>query len=62
MLFVMGITLWSLATQAGWAFGAISEKGFVPDTALFNGLVSLLLIALAGYLVAAALKKREPAG
>jgi carbon starvation protein len=51
MLFVMAVTLWSLALQARVAFARISDAGFSADTVLMNGIVALMLIALAAFLI-----------
>jgi carbon starvation protein len=49
MLFVMTITLWSLVLQARAALGAMG--GFAFDATLMNGIVSLMLMSLAAFLV-----------
>jgi carbon starvation protein len=51
MLFVMTITLWSLAIQAQTAFGAIAQSGFRIEPNTMNGIVALMLLSLAGLLV-----------
>jgi carbon starvation protein len=50
MVFVMTITLWSLASQARAALGAVLQAGSPLGTAV-HGLVALLLIGLAGFLI-----------
>ena len=59
MIFVMGITIWSLALQAAAAFR--QPLGFNPTT--INGGVSVLLAALTAFLGFEALRKKptEPA-
>ena len=57
MLFVTGITIWSLAIQAVNAFRA--KLGLNPAT--INGLVCLALAGLTGFLVIEALRSlRQP--
>lgn len=51
MIFVMAVTLWSLAIQASGAVQRILAGGLGLDIAALNGIVALVLIALAGVLV-----------
>jgi carbon starvation protein len=51
MLFVMTITLWSLGIQAQTALTAIARTGLSIEPNTMNGIVSLLLLGLAGLLV-----------
>ena len=65
MIFVMGMTLWSLALQASWAYKAISRDGMVVNATFMNGLICLLLMLLAGMMAAEAIRKsgsNEPIG
>jgi carbon starvation protein len=57
MLFVMGITIWSLTLQAGWAFHALAHQGMVMNATFMNGLICLLLIFLAGMMAFEAIRK-----
>ncbi|HYD48962.1 MAG TPA: carbon starvation CstA family protein [Terriglobales bacterium] len=50
MIFVMVVTLWSLAIQIGTAFRRVAETGVFGATGV-NGVVCLLLMALAVFLV-----------
>jgi carbon starvation protein len=50
MAFVMTITVWALVLQIAAAFREISIHGLVGATVVLNGLVALVLIALAGFL------------
>jgi carbon starvation protein len=54
MVFVMTITLWSLALQIRSAARAVARGGLHVDTATLNGGVALLLMGLAVVLVAEA--------
>jgi carbon starvation protein len=54
MVFVMTITLWSLALQIRSAARAVTRGGLHVDTATLNGGVALLLMGLAVVLVAEA--------
>jgi carbon starvation protein len=56
MLFVMGITVWSLAIQAKVAFSA----GFKLGPAGVNGIVSVLLAALTAFLAVEAWRAHRP--
>jgi hypothetical protein len=47
MAFVLTITLWSLAIQAQSALGAVVTGAAGFDTTTINGVVALLLAALA---------------
>jgi carbon starvation protein len=51
MLFVLGITLWSLALQVSGAWSAIAAGGLTFNVSTVNGAVALLLMALAAVLV-----------
>jgi len=51
MVFVMTVTLWSLVLQVRAAAGALATSGPRFDTATLNGVVSVLLIALAVVLI-----------
>ncbi|MEW6272233.1 MAG: carbon starvation CstA family protein [Thermodesulfobacteriota bacterium] len=51
MVFVMAITIWSLAIQAREAFGALADGAAGFDTTTINGVVAVLLVALAALLV-----------
>jgi carbon starvation protein len=51
MAFVMVITLWSLVLQARAAAAALAASGLRLDTVLLNGIVSVLLVALALILI-----------
>lgn len=55
MMFVMTITLWSLVLQAKAALTAVAETGAFGATAV-NGVVSLMLMGLALFLVFEAVK------
>ncbi|HZR84122.1 MAG TPA: carbon starvation CstA family protein [Candidatus Binatia bacterium] len=56
MLFVLAMTLWSLALQAAAGWSAVAARGPHLDAATLNGVVALVLIALAGVLIAEALR------
>jgi carbon starvation protein len=56
MLFVMTITVWSLIIQASWAFQTLAHRGFHLNSTLLNGIVSLVLIFLAGMMVIESLR------
>ncbi|HEY8514240.1 MAG TPA: carbon starvation CstA family protein [Candidatus Binatia bacterium] len=61
MVFVMAITVWSLVIQARQAFTALANGAAGFDTTTINGVVAVLLIALAGMLtVEAARELRAP--
>jgi carbon starvation protein len=51
MVFVMSITLYSLAIQASSAFSALRSPETADATATINGAVAVVLIALAAFLV-----------
>ena len=55
MIFIMGITLWSLVGQVLSTAGAIAATGLRPTQAL-NGVVCVMLIALAAVLIVEAVK------
>jgi carbon starvation protein len=61
MAFVLAITLWSLTAQAIAFFGKLRDPatGALVPAALANGLVAVLLGALALYLVAEAVRSRR---
>jgi carbon starvation protein len=61
MMFVMVITIWSLVIQASWAFRAL-QGGLVLNATLMNGVVSVVLILLAGSLVIEAISKAKGSG
>ena len=61
MIFVMGMTVWSLTIQAGWAFRALAKDGFVLNSTFMNGLICVLLIFLAGMMAAEAIRKSNQA-
>jgi carbon starvation protein len=56
MLFVLGITLWSLVLQVSAAWSAVALSGPRFDTATMNGGVALLLMALAAVLIVEAVR------
>jgi carbon starvation protein len=58
MIFVMAITVWSLVGQAVGFFGSIrdAKTGAIAFTPLANGVAAVLLLALAAWLVAEALR------
>ena len=63
MVFVLPITVWSLVLQAGTAARALSASGRI-DVPVLNGMVSVVLLALAALLVveaARALRGAPPA-
>ncbi len=51
MLFVMAITLWSLALQAKAMVAGLLGTGVADGTQMINGVVAVLLAALAGMLI-----------
>ncbi len=51
MLFVMAITLWSLALQAKAMVAGLLGSGVADGTQMINGVVAVLLAALAGMLI-----------
>jgi carbon starvation protein len=51
MLFVMTITMWALAVQAGAVYSSLLSSGLRFETTTVNGIVAVLLMALAGFLV-----------
>jgi carbon starvation protein len=57
MIFVMGMTLWSLCVQASWAFNTLSLQHIVINTTLMNGIICLMLIFLAGMMIVEGLRK-----
>lgn len=65
MAFVMTITVWSLVIQAHAALGGLLSGRTTGATTIINGIVALLLLGLAGLLVADAgrelLQRRAPA-
>jgi carbon starvation protein len=62
MLFVLGMTLWSLVLQIHGAWVAIAEHGPHLDAATLNAAVALLLLALAGILVTEAVRALRAPG
>jgi carbon starvation protein len=63
MGFVMVVTVWSLLVQVGTAASAVAREGLRLDAATFNGIVSLLLVVLAGVLgleAVKAVRRAEP--
>jgi carbon starvation protein len=50
MLFVMSITLWSLALQAAAAWAALAAPGLAAGSSALNGVVAIALMLLAGFL------------
>jgi carbon starvation protein len=64
MAFVMVVTLWSLVLQVRTVAAAVAASGLRLDAALLNGIVSVLLIALAIVLIVEGLRAgqlRSPA-
>jgi carbon starvation protein len=61
MAFVMTVTLWSLVLQVAAAVRALAGPGSAPGTATLNGLVSLLLLALAAMLIVEAVRAAQRA-
>jgi carbon starvation protein len=64
MAFVMVVTLWSLVLQVRTVAAAVAASGLRLDAALLNGIVSVLLIALAIVLIVEGLRavqRRSPA-
>jgi carbon starvation protein len=51
MLFVMAVTLWSLALQAKAMVAGLLGAGVADGTQMINGVVAVLLAALAGMLI-----------
>jgi len=51
MAFVMGMTLWSLLLQGKAALEALSGTGVHLNTVLMNGVVAVLLLSLAAFLI-----------
>jgi carbon starvation protein len=60
MAFVMAITLWSLVLQIAAAVRLAAGAGLRPDTATLNGVVSVLLLALALVLIREAVRAVRP--
>ncbi len=56
MLFVMTMTVWSLVIQAREAYTVVLHEGFVLNTTILNGVVSVSLLFLAAILVVEALR------
>jgi carbon starvation protein len=56
MLFVMAITLWSLVAQIAAVVRSTAASGFRLDTPTLNGIVCVMLIALAAVLVREAVR------
>src|SRR5574337_928413 len=56
MLFVMTMTIWSLVIQAREAYAFALQEGFVLNTTILNGVVSVSLLLLAATLIVEALR------